>query len=154
MVWGALILGFQQHKVFIFWNFLSHFFAGVLIATAVFPFLPKTFQKRKHYFLTVFFPSVFGSLFPDLMFITSTVLKLRTLNGLFFALSGGGDIYSVFHFGFPIVLVVPTTVFFVFVMNRLILKKFDSLPKWSFALISALALFGAIFHIFMDSVGF
>ncbi len=149
-----IFIGLVQHREFIFFNTGVHVLFALLLASSIFPFLSNKLRARYNYFFVVFFPALFGSLFPDLMFIISTWVKERSLNGLFYLLSHGGDIYNSFHFAFPIILVVPTTVFLVFVFNKILRHKFDDFPKWSFLLICVISLFCALFHVFMDSVGF
>ena|SRR3989344_5454154 len=152
---SEIFSGLVQHNRFIFFNTYIHAFAGVFIATALYTFLSKVFKERWHYFTVIFFPAVFGSVFPDLIFILSTYIEQRSLDGMFFLLTHGGDVHSTFHFHFPLVLVAPTTLFFVLVMNRIVKKSyFDHLPKWAFALICVLSLAAAFFHIYMDLVGF
>ena len=151
---SEIITGLSAHKEFIFFNTFSHIIVGIVIATAIFPFLSEKLKNRYNYFIVVFFPAVFGSVFPDLMFIVSTLVKHRSLTGLFDALSHGGEVYSAFHFGFPLVLVVPTTVFILILINKVFKKIFDRFPKWCIALVTVISLFCAFFHIFMDGVGF
>ncbi|MBS3170569.1 hypothetical protein J4223_02215 [Candidatus Woesearchaeota archaeon] len=154
MIFSELIQGFLEHKEFIFFNHLVHVFAGAFIATVIFPFLNNRYRSRYNYVLTVFFPAMFGSLFPDMMFIISTLIKNRSLTGLFDALSGGGDVYSTFHFAFPVILVIPCVVFFVLIINKIFKRKFDEFGWKGLILMSLIGLFSALLHILMDSVGF
>ena len=149
-----IIQGLKVHNEFIFFNTYIHFFVGVFIALAVYPFLSKKLKLRYNYIFLIFFPAVFGSIFPDLMFIVSTLVKQRSLYGLFDLLSTGGDVYTTFHFGFPLVLVVPCTFFIVMVVNRIFKKSFDNFPKWGLFWLCLLSLFSALFHIYLDGVGF
>lgn len=154
MIIKEIIGGFKNHKEFIFFNYLVHIFAGAFVATIIFPFLDNRHRAKYNYFMNVFFPAMFGSLFPDMMFITSTLIKNRSLEGLFYLLSHGGEVYSVFHFAFPIILVIPCTVFCVMVMNKIFKKKFDEFGWKGLILMSLIALLSALLHILMDSVGF
>jgi hypothetical protein len=149
-----IITGFFAHKEFIFFNYLIHIFVGALVATAIFPFLNNKYRARYNYFLSVFFPAMFGSLFPDMMFIISTLIKNRSLVGLFYLLSHGGDVYSVFHFAFPVILVIPCVVFFVLILNKIFKKKFDEFGWKGLILMCMIALGSALLHILMDLVGF
>jgi hypothetical protein len=151
---SEIIAGLMNHGDFIFFNTISHLIAGIVIATAIFPFLSEKLKNRYNYFIVVFFPAVFSSVFPDLMFISSTIVKHRSLTGLFDALSHGGDVYSAFHFGLPLILVVPTVVFILILINKVFKKSFDRFPKWCIALVTLISLFCAGFHIIMDGVGF
>jgi len=165
-----------ENMYFIVFNWGSHLVAGAVIATIIFPFLSKQYKKRINYFLFVFFPALFGSDFPDLLFVISTFIKNRTLEGMRVLLESGGSIHSVFHKDIPLLLVIPTTVFFVLVIiyaingfkkikGKIIYKFFplkkqpekislDNLPgKW-LILVSIIALLTATLHIIMDMVGF
>ena len=82
---------FTANFKFVAVNGLSHLFVGMLIGTMIFPFLNKNYQKRTHYFLLVFFPAVFGSIFPDLLFTISTLLKSGSLKGWGYLLQHGGN---------------------------------------------------------------
>ena len=154
MIVGQLVTGFIEHKEFIFFNTLIHIFVGIFIATALYPFLSKKFKERYTYFMVVFLPSVFGSFFPDLIFIVSVLANQRSITALFDALSQGGSVYEAFQYNLPFLLVIPSTVTLILVLNRIFRKKFDDLPKWSFLLICLLSLLGACVHLFMDSIGF
>ncbi len=154
MIISEIIIGFWKHKEFIFFNSLIHIFVGVFVASSIFPFLNNKYRARYNYILSVFFPAIFGSVFPDMMFIISTLIKNRSLNGLFYLLSHGGEVYSSFHFAFPIILVVPCTVFFVMIFNKIFRKKFDEFGWGGLILMSLIALSCALFHIFMDLIGF
>jgi len=149
-----IIEGLKVHNEFIFFNTYIHLFVGVFIALAVYPFLSNKLKNRYNYSLLIFFPAVFGSVFPDLMFIISTIIKERSIYGLFDILSHGGDVYTTFHFGFPLILVVPCTFFIVMVVNRVFKKSFDNFPKWGLIWLSVISLFCALFHIYLDMVGF
>jgi hypothetical protein len=149
-----VIKGLIKHKEFIFFNDVIHIIAGISFATALFPFLSKKLKNKFEYFTVVFFPAVFGSMFPDLMFICSTLFEHRSIDGLFLELSNGGHVYSSFHFSFPIILVIPTTVFLMLIFTKAVRGKFDELPGWSILWMSLVALFCALLHIFMDTIGF
>ena len=155
MIGNDLVAGLIQHNTFIFFNTYIHIFAGLLLAITIYPFLSKQLKERWNYFLVVFFPAVFGSLFPDLAFIVSSAIEQRSLDGMFEILTHGGAVHSAFHWHSTLVLVVPTTVFVVMLFNRWKDGQFfDHLPKYSFWIISALSLLAALFHIYMDLVGF
>lgn len=145
-----IIEGLKVHNDFAFFNTYIHLFVGVFIASALYPFL----SKKKEYIPLVFFPAVFGSIFPDLIFIVSTLFKERSLTGLFYLLSNGGDAYSVFHFGFPLILVIPCTVFIVMIANKVMRRKFDDFPKWGLTWMCLVSFFSALFHVYLDCVGF
>ena len=154
MIIKEIIQGLIQHREFIFFNFGIHVFFAALLSISIFPFLSNKLKASYNYFWVVFFPAMFGSLFPDLMFIISTMIKQRSIDGSFFLLSHGGEIYNAFHFAFPIVLVIPCTVFIVLIMNKIFRHKFDDFPKWSFLLMCIISLFCAFAHILFDSIGF
>ena len=154
MIIGQLVTGFIEHKEFIFFNTLIHIFVGIFIATAIYPFLSKKFKESYNYFMAVFLPSVFGSFFPDFIFIVSVLAKQRSLTDLFDALSHGGTVYTAFQYNLPFLLVIPSTVTLILLLNRVFRKKFDDLPRWSFVLICLFSLIGACAHLFMDSIGF
>ena len=89
------------------------------------------------------------------MFILSTLIERRSLDGIFDILTSGGEVHSVFHWHVTIVLVIPTTIFLVMLMNKSLRKSyFDHLPKGSFWIISVISLAAALFHVYMDLVGF
>tara|TARA_Y100000310_G_C20358546_1_gene657839 strand:+ start:22 stop:534 length:513 start_codon:yes stop_codon:yes gene_type:complete len=151
-------------------NGLSHLVAGFLIPTMIYPFLNKAYQKRINYFLLVFFPAVFGSIFPDLLFAISTFIKSQGLKSWSYLLKHGGEIHSVFHRDIALALVIPTTVFLIIVMvylinfvkylfgkgwkQKYVKIKLDELPgKW-LLWCSVISFFGAGLHILMDVVGF
>ena len=150
----TLITGFIEHKEFIFFNFMIHFLVGVLLATAIYPFLKEEVKERYNYFMLIFFPAVFGSIFPDIIFLVSTLAEHRTLYGLFELLSSGGTVYSTFHSHVPLLLVIPTTVFLVLIINKIFGKWLDQLPSWNLLFISLISGFAAGLHLFLDSVGF
>jgi len=107
-----------------------------------------------NYTVLVFFPALFGSIFPDLMFIISTIIEKRSLYGLFDTLSHGGDIYSAFHFGFPLILVVPSMFFIVFIVHRIFRKRMCFISWRILFMMISLTLLSALFHIYLDGVGF
>ena len=154
MIIQEIIQGFRNHNEFIFFNYLIHVFAGAFIATIIFPFLNNKSRAGYNYTIMVFFPAMFGSLFPDMMFIISTLIQNRSLVGLFYLLSHGGDVYSTFHFAFPVILVIPCVVFCVMVINKIFKRKFDEFGWKGLMLMSLVGLFSALLHILMDSVGF
>ncbi|MBI5872455.1 hypothetical protein HZB88_05250 [archaeon] len=155
MIAERIINGLLYHKQFIFNNLIVHILAGLFIPSIVYPFLSKEYKKIWNYFLLVFFPALFGSIFPDLIFALSTWIKERSLDNLFYLLTHGGDVYTSFHFGFPLILVVPTTLFFVLVLNRAFNRQyFDNLPKYKLLSIALISLISALMHIGLDLVGF
>lgn len=154
MVISQVITGLNAHKEFIFFNTGIHFIVGVLIATSLYPFLSKKLKEPMNYAWFVFFPALFGSIFPDLIFIISTFVQHRTLNGLFESLSHGGEIYSAFHFGFPLLLVVPSMFFIVFIAHRLLRKRMCFINWKIFTFMILISLLSALFHIYLDGVGF
>src|SRR3989344_7233004 len=129
-------------------NSLPHWIVGLLIPTILYPFLNKKYQKRKNYVLLILIPSLFGSLFPDIMHVTSLLLKYRTFEIFkdIKILEEGGIIYSVFHLHFPIILIIPCTVFLIIVIIKLLnlkLKnkiKIDKLPNYWLFYVSAISL--------------
>lgn len=155
MLGDQLVSILVTNNTFLFFNVYIHILAGLLIAASISPFLSKELKERWSYFSVVFFPALFGSVFPDLMFILSSLIEHHSLDGLFDILTHGGEVHSTFHWHITILLVIPTTIFLVMLMNK---KKkgsyFDHLPKWSFWIISAVALGAALFHVYMDLVGF
>ncbi len=152
---------------FIAVNGLSHLFMGIFLSTALYPFL-KEFKERFNYFLFVFFPLVFGSLFPDLLFAISTLIRSGSLKSWGYLLKHGGEIHSVFHRDIALVLVIPSTVFLVIVLVYLVnfirylvswgkkydKIKLDNLPRKWLLICSGLSLLGAVVHLLMDVVGF
>jgi len=155
MIGNDILQGLVEHNTFIFFNTYIHIIVGIVLATALYPFLSKKGRERWTYFTIVFFPLIFGSIFPDLMFILSSLVESRSLNSLFFVLTSGGAVHSTFHFHFPLVLVAPVTLCLVMLMNKWITKKyFDHMPRWSFILVCGLAIGGAVMHVYMDTLGF
>lgn len=155
-VYGSISANLQ----FIFANWVSHLFAGTFIATAIYPLLGDEYRKRANYFLFVFIPAVFGSVFPDLLFVVSTLIRHPQLAGLRYLLEHGGSIHAVFHETIALALVVPAAVFAALVLfysvnwaYRLLGKEGLGLPgKW-IVLVSAIAMFSALLHIMMDATG-
>ena len=154
---------------FIAVNGLSHLLMGLLLSTALFPFLNKDYQKRLNYFLLVFFPALFGSVFPDLLFALSTLIRSKGLSSWGYLLQHGGAVHSVFHRDIALALVIPTTVFLVLVLVYLInfIKylfggwkegydkiKLDLLPRFWLLSVSLISFIGAVLHLLMDMVGF
>lgn len=154
MFFSEIVSGLWIHKEFIFYNVVIDFLAGIFLATALYPFLGKKGKERYNYIILVFFPSVFGAVFPDLMFILSSLIEKRSLNDLFYTLSHGGEVYSAFHFHLPIILVIPCTFFVIMLVNRIVKKRFSGFPKWSLLLGCILALLAALMHVFLGTVGF
>ena len=155
MIGNDLVALLIEHNTFIFFNTYIHILAGLLLAISIYPFISPLLKEKWNYFCIVLFPAFFGSVFPDLMFILTTLIEKRSLNGLFEALTHGGDVHSAFHWHATISLVIPTTIFLVMLMNKR--KKgfyIDHLPKASFWIMSAISLFAALFHVYMDLVGF
>ena len=145
---------------FIVSNWVSHIVAGVFIATALYPFLNKECRKRFNYAFFVFIPAVFGSVFPDTLFIISTLIQHRQLAGLRYLLEHGGSIHAVFHKTVALALVIPTTVFVVLVLVYLVnwvcsllgKEEFSFPSKW-ILLVSAISIFSSFLHIVMDATG-
>ena len=139
-------------------NSLPHPIVGLLIATILYPFLNKEYQKRKNYVLLIAIPSLFGSEFPDIMHIIALLLKYRTFEIFkdIKVLEEGGIIYSVFHLHFPLILVVPCTVFLVIVIIKLLnlkLKnkiKIDKLPNYWLFYVGIISLLATLSHIAID----
>src|SRR3989338_2217775 len=113
MIGNDLVALLVEHNTFIFFNTYIHLLAGLLLSVSVYPFLSSLLKERWNYFSVVFFPALFGSVFPDLMFILSTLIERRSLDGIFEILTHGGDVHSAFHWHVTIVLVIPTTIFLV-----------------------------------------
>ena len=154
MVLSEIITGLSTHNEFIFFNTYIHFIVGILIATAIYPFLSRKLKTPLNYAWFVFFPALFGSIFPDLMFIISTLVEHRSIYGLYEALSHGGEIYSAFHFGFPLILVVPSMFFIVFIVHRLFRKRMCFISWKILFMMMSLSLLSALLHIYLDGVGF
>lgn len=155
MIKNQIINGLLNHKQFIFNNFIIHIIAGLLIPTIIYPFLSKKYKEEWNYLTLIFFPALFGSIFPDLIFLLSTWIRNRSLYNLFYLLTHGGDVYNAFHFEFPLILVIPTTVFFVMIINRIFKGQyFDNLPKYKLLYIAIISLASAFIHIGLDLVGF
>ena len=148
-----LMAGLWTHREFLFYNVMIDILAGIFLATALYPFLGKKLKENYNYALFVFFPSVFGAVFPDMMFILSSVLEKRSFEGLFYTLSHGGEVYTTFHFHLPIVLVIPSVFFVMMLVNKLVKKKFHA-PKWALLLGSLLSLVATLMHVFLWTVGF
>ncbi len=155
MIGDQLVSILVTNNTFLFFNVYIHILAALLLSASVYPFLSPLLKERWNYFSVVFFPLLFASVFPDLMFIISTLVERRSLDGVFDILTHGGEVHSVFHFHLPIILVAPTTMMLVMLMNKKVKGSyFDHLPKWSFILICALSIFAALFHVYLDLVGF
>lgn len=155
MIGNELVTILVTNNTFLFFNVYIHVLAGLLLAGSVYPFLSESLKKPWNYFSVVFFPALFGSVFPDLMFILTTLIEKHSLEGIFDILTHGGEVHSVFHWHVTIVLVIPTTIFVVMLMNKKVQKSyFDHLPRYSFWIISSLCLAAALFHVYMDLVGF
>ena len=150
---SELMAGLWMHREFLFYNVMIDILVGIFLATALYPFLGKKIKERYTYALFVFFPSVFGAVFPDVMFIFSSVLEKRSFDGLFYTLSHGGEVYTTFHFHLPIVLVIPCVFFVMMLVNRLVKGKFHA-PKWALLLGCLLSLLAALMHVFLGTVGF
>lgn len=151
---AEIFSGLWIHREFIFFNVCFDVLAGIFLATALYPFLSKKLKERYNYTLLVFFPSLFGAVFPDTMFILSSVIEKRSLNGIFYTLSHGGEVYTAFHFHLPIILVIPCVFFIVMLVNRIVKKKFALFPKWGLLLACMLSLIAALMHVFLGTVGF
>ncbi len=154
MILQEIFSGLWTYREFIFYNVIIDMLAGIFLATALYPFLGKKLKERYNYALLVFFPSLFGAVFPDLMFILSSVVEKRSFEGIFYTLSHGGEVYSAFHFHLPIILVIPCVFFIIMIVNRLVKKKFASFPTGALSLACMLSLLAAFMHVFLGTVGF
>jgi len=162
---------------FIVFNWGFHIVAALVLSSAVYAFLSKNYKKRLNYFLFVFFPALFGSEFPDILFTLSTLIKYGTSKNLIFILEHGGYVHAVFHKDIALLLVIPSTVFIILVIISLINKtirfkeflsqkisfikapklekiKLDCLPNKWIVMSSVISLVAAVSHIIMDLVGF
>ena len=167
-IYQRIIEWFSTNFKFVAVNGLSHLLMGMLIGTILYPFLSSNYQRRLNYTLFVFFPAVLGSIFPDLLFAISTLVKSGGSLSWGYLLQHGGAIHSVFHRDIALALVVPTTVFlvivFVYLINfiRYVISwgktynkiKLDELPKGWLLISSGLSLVGAVLHLLMDMMGF
>ncbi|MFC1768589.1 hypothetical protein ACFLZX_02395 [Nanoarchaeota archaeon] len=151
-----------ENGVFILVNYGSHIAAGVLIATILYPFLGNNFKKRANYVVFVMVPAIFASTFADHLFILSSLIKHRSIDGLRIVLEDGGAMHSVFHTDIALLLVIPSTVFLVMMVrfflgyireNTQYLKKVKLVKKWVLW-VSILSLVCALIHLVMDFVGF
>tara|TARA_Y100000310_G_C20684197_1_gene817951 strand:+ start:879 stop:1340 length:462 start_codon:yes stop_codon:yes gene_type:complete len=153
MVLNQIIAGINTHNEFVFFNTGIHLIAGVLIATAIYPFLSRKLQKKYNYILLAFFPAVLGSIFPDLILTVSTLIQHRAIYGLFEALTAG-EMLSFYHFGLPLILIVPTVVLTILIINRIFKKTVKQFPAWSFRLVFITSILSILLHIYLDGVGF
>jgi hypothetical protein len=153
MVLNQIIAGINTHNEFVFLNTGIHLIAGVIIATAIYPFLSKRLKKRYNYILLAFFPAVLGSIFPDLILTISTLIQHWEINGLFEALTAS-EMLSFYHFGLPLILIVPTVVLTILIINKIFQKTIKQFPAWTFRLVFITSILSTLFHIYLDGVGF